>query len=156
MDAENGSKPSEHGHPVGWRGCRRDNANARFAPWQLAECMQNALGVLLCKLFPGRASDSARFANTNSYLLIGTFVVSVLHMIFEYLALKHDVPRGHHDGTMKAEELKLFVSKAPAQDAQDKVLFWQKTDAETLKRYVSLRAIFGEIFCISTCKAIPY
>ena len=28
------------------------------------------------------------------------------------------------------------------------VLFWQKTDAETLKRYVSLRAIFGEIFCI--------
>jgi len=57
------------------------------------------------------------FANTNSYLLIVTFVVSVLHMIFEYLALKHDV------------------------------LFWQKTDAETLKRYVSLRAIFGEIAC---------
>lgn len=57
------------------------------------------------------------FANTNSYLLIVTMVVSVLHMIFEYLALKHDV------------------------------LFWQKTDAETLKRYVSLRAIFGEIFC---------
>ncbi|CAK9008492.1 Cleft lip and palate transmembrane protein 1 homolog [Durusdinium trenchii] len=57
------------------------------------------------------------FANTNSYLLIGTFVVSVLHMIFEYLALKHDV------------------------------LFWQKTDAETLKRYISLRAILGEIFC---------
>ena len=34
----------------------------------------------------------ARFANTNSYLLIVTFVVSVLHMIFEYLALKHDAP----------------------------------------------------------------
>ncbi|CAJ1429423.1 unnamed protein product [Effrenium voratum] len=57
------------------------------------------------------------FANTNSYLLITTFVVSVLHMIFEYLALKHDV------------------------------MFWQKTDAETLKRYVSLRAICGEVVC---------
>ena len=32
-------------------------------------------------------SENYRFANTNSYLLIVTMVVSVLHMIFEYLAL---------------------------------------------------------------------
>lgn len=37
-------------------------------------------------------SENYRFANTNSYLLIVTMVVSVLHMIFEYLALKHDAP----------------------------------------------------------------
>ena len=33
------------------------------------------------------------FANTNAYLLSFTFVVSVLHTIFEYQALKHDVAR---------------------------------------------------------------
>jgi len=55
------------------------------------------------------------FANTNSYLLLATMIVSVLHMIFEYLALKSDVQ------------------------------FWNKTDAETLKKFVSLRCVVLEI-----------
>eukprot|EP00929_Paragymnodinium_shiwhaense_P013361 TRINITY_DN121222_c0_g1_i1.p1 TRINITY_DN121222_c0_g1~~TRINITY_DN121222_c0_g1_i1.p1 ORF type:complete len:595 (+),score=135.74 TRINITY_DN121222_c0_g1_i1:63-1847(+) len=57
------------------------------------------------------------FANTHPYLLIGTMVVSVLHIIFEYLALKSDVT------------------------------FWQKTSAETLRKFVSLRAVAMEIVC---------
>lgn len=55
------------------------------------------------------------FANTNSYLLLATMIVSVLHMLFEYLALKSDVQ------------------------------FWNKTDAETLKKFVSLRCVVLEI-----------
>eukprot|EP00931_Biecheleriopsis_adriatica_P041800 TRINITY_DN23847_c0_g1_i1.p1 TRINITY_DN23847_c0_g1~~TRINITY_DN23847_c0_g1_i1.p1 ORF type:complete len:606 (-),score=119.80 TRINITY_DN23847_c0_g1_i1:26-1798(-) len=57
------------------------------------------------------------FANTHPYLLIATMVVSVLHCVFEYLALKNDVA------------------------------FWKKTDAETLKKFVSLRAVVLEIIC---------
>lgn len=57
------------------------------------------------------------FANTHPYLLIATMVVSVLHCIFEYLALKSDV------------------------------VFWQNTDAKTLSSFISLRAVMLEIFC---------
>eukprot|EP00933_Yihiella_yeosuensis_P034200 TRINITY_DN27714_c0_g1_i2.p1 TRINITY_DN27714_c0_g1~~TRINITY_DN27714_c0_g1_i2.p1 ORF type:complete len:463 (-),score=63.76 TRINITY_DN27714_c0_g1_i2:204-1592(-) len=57
------------------------------------------------------------FANTHPYLLMATMVVSILHCIFEYLALKSDVA------------------------------FWQSTDAGTLAKFVSLRAVFLEILC---------
>jgi len=57
------------------------------------------------------------FANTHPYLLIATMVVSILHCVFEYLALKNDVA------------------------------FWNKTDAETLKKFISLRAVMLEILC---------
>lgn len=114
-------------------------------------------------------SENYRFANTNSYLLIVTMVVSVLHMIFEYLALKHDAPwharpsisrqnepkRTGHERERERGVLFLFSCLCVQSETLEnfafckaEVLFWQKTDAETLKRYVSLRAIFGEIFCI--------
>lgn len=57
------------------------------------------------------------FANTHPYLLIATLVVSILHTVFEYLALKNDVQ------------------------------FWNKTDAQTLSKFVSLRSVFLEILC---------
>jgi len=51
------------------------------------------------------------FANTNPYLLVVTLVVSVLHMVFEFLAFKNDVE------------------------------FFQGCDAETLNKYVSVQSI---------------
>lgn len=56
------------------------------------------------------------FANTNSYLLAATMVVSVLHIIFEFLAFKHDV------------------------------VFWQSCDIETLNKYMSVQSIVVGIF----------
>jgi hypothetical protein len=56
-------------------------------------------------------------ANTNTVLLMATFVVSFLHTIFEFLAFKHDVA------------------------------FWRSTDADTLNKYISVRSIFLNIFC---------
>jgi hypothetical protein len=56
------------------------------------------------------------FANTNPYLLIVTLVVSVLHMIFEFLAFKNDVE------------------------------FFQGCDAATLNKYVSVQSILVGVF----------
>eukprot|EP00927_Polykrikos_kofoidii_P061596 TRINITY_DN56428_c0_g1_i1.p1 TRINITY_DN56428_c0_g1~~TRINITY_DN56428_c0_g1_i1.p1 ORF type:complete len:627 (+),score=131.67 TRINITY_DN56428_c0_g1_i1:61-1881(+) len=57
------------------------------------------------------------FANTHPYLLLATMLVSVLHTIFEYLALKNDVS------------------------------FWNSTSPEVLRKFVSLRAVMFEILC---------
>merc|ERR1712032_407547 len=51
------------------------------------------------------------FANTNPYLLAGTLIVSVLHIIFEFLAFKNDVQ------------------------------FWGACDPATLSKYVSVKSI---------------
>lgn len=51
------------------------------------------------------------FANTNPVLLVVTLIVSVLHMIFEFLAFKNDVE------------------------------FWQSCDAATLNKFVSVKSI---------------
>jgi len=51
------------------------------------------------------------FANTNPYLLTVTLVVSVLHMVFEFLAFKNDVQ------------------------------FWQGCDPATLNKYLSVQSI---------------
>lgn len=51
------------------------------------------------------------FANTNSYLLVATLCVSVLHMIFEFLAFKNDV------------------------------IFFQGCDTESLNKFISIRSI---------------
>jgi len=51
------------------------------------------------------------FANTNPTLLTVTLVVSVLHLVFEFLAFKNDVE------------------------------FWQGCDVETLNKYVSVQSI---------------
>jgi hypothetical protein len=51
------------------------------------------------------------FANTNSYLLTLTLVVSVLHLIFEFLAFKNDV------------------------------IFFQSVDTEVLNKYTSVQSI---------------
>eukprot|EP00401_Gymnodinium_catenatum_P006400 CAMPEP_0117520048 /NCGR_PEP_ID=MMETSP0784-20121206/32970_1 /TAXON_ID=39447 /ORGANISM="" /LENGTH=541 /DNA_ID=CAMNT_0005316035 /DNA_START=9 /DNA_END=1634 /DNA_ORIENTATION=- len=59
------------------------------------------------------------FANTNSYLLLTTLIVSVLHMIFEFLAFKSDV------------------------------LFFRSCNSDMLNKYVSIRSIaVGIIFQI--------
>lgn len=57
------------------------------------------------------------FANTNGTLLVATMVVSILHMIFEYLAFKNDVE------------------------------FWRKTKPEELTKYMSVRSVLGGIGC---------
>mmetsp|Transcript_99271 Transcript_99271/g.262085 ORF Transcript_99271/g.262085 Transcript_99271/m.262085 type:complete len:581 (+) Transcript_99271:85-1827(+) len=56
------------------------------------------------------------FANTNPYLLVVTLVVSVLHMLFEFLAFKNDVE------------------------------FFQDCDPETLNKYISVQSIVVGIF----------
>lgn len=92
------------------------------ARWRFQHTMEHSIKQMTQQYFSGEDDEAIvqmrdLFANTNSYLLIATMVVSVLHMIFEYLALKNDV------------------------------LFWRRTDAETLKRFVSLRAVGLEIVC---------
>ena len=57
-----------------------------------AEFYANLGGLYDLRMRMTHRSENYRFANTNSYLLVVTMVVSVLHMIFEYLALKHDAP----------------------------------------------------------------
>lgn len=56
------------------------------------------------------------FANTNGYLLATTLIVSILHMVFEILAFKHDVA------------------------------FWQNCDVDTLNKYMSVKSIVVGIF----------
>merc|ERR1719436_31930 len=56
------------------------------------------------------------FANTHPYLLTATLVVSVLHMVFEFLAFKNDVE------------------------------FFQGCNVETLNKYVSVQSIVVGIF----------
>merc|ERR1712224_75673 len=56
------------------------------------------------------------FANTNPVLLTVTLIVSVLHIIFEFLAFKNDVE------------------------------FFQGCDAETLNKFVSVQSILVGIF----------
>lgn len=56
------------------------------------------------------------FANTNPYLLVVTLIVSVLHMIFEFLAFKNDVQ------------------------------FWQGCDPAMLNKYMSVQSIVVGIF----------
>jgi len=55
-------------------------------------------------------------ANTNPTLLIATFVVSILHLLFEFLAFKNDV------------------------------IFWQGCDPEMLNKFVSVQSIVVGIF----------
>jgi len=57
------------------------------------------------------------FANTSAWLLILTFVVSVLHSIFEYLAFKNDI------------------------------IFWKNQSADDLNQFVSVQSVFFGIFC---------
>ena len=57
------------------------------------------------------------FANTHPYLLTATLVVSVLHIIFEFLAFKNDVA------------------------------FFSGVDTDTLNTYISIQSIVVGIFC---------
>jgi len=89
------------------------------ARWRFQRMMEHSFqhNALLGEDSEELASMRDLFANTHPYLLIATLLVSVLHCIFEYLALKNDVA------------------------------FWRKTDAETLRKFVSLRAVVLEILC---------
>eukprot|EP00397_Hematodinium_sp_SG-2012_P023341 GEMP01024242.1.p1 GENE.GEMP01024242.1~~GEMP01024242.1.p1 ORF type:complete len:577 (+),score=61.66 GEMP01024242.1:18-1748(+) len=57
------------------------------------------------------------FANTSAWLLILTFVISFLHMIFEYLAFKNDV------------------------------IFWKNQSTEDLNKYVSVQSVLVGVIC---------
>jgi len=56
------------------------------------------------------------FANTDPMLLVATLIISVLHIIFEFLAFKNDVD------------------------------FWHSCDVETLNKYMSVQSILVGIF----------
>jgi len=84
------------------------------ARWRFQLHMENAMASN-AKLF-GEDSEEALqmrdlFANTNPYLLVVTLIVSVLHMIFEFLAFKNDVQ------------------------------FWQGCDPAMLNKYMSVQSI---------------
>lgn len=90
------------------------------ARWRFQVHMQHSFSVQ-AKLFGEDSEEFLQmhdlFANTNSLLLIATLVVSVLHLIFEFLAFKEDV------------------------------LFFQGCDAEMLNKFVSVQSILAGIVC---------
>jgi len=89
------------------------------ARWRFQLHMENAMANN-AKLFGEDSEEQLQmrdlFANTNPYLLVVTLIVSVLHMIFEFLAFKNDVQ------------------------------FWQGCDPAMLNKYMSVQSIVVGIF----------
>jgi len=94
--------------------------NLMSAPrWRFQLHMENAM-TSNAKIFGEDSEEQLQmrdlFANTNPYLLVVTLIVSVLHMIFEFLAFKNDVQ------------------------------FWQGCDPAMLNKYMSVQSIVAGIF----------